>query len=102
VEEIDAALAVAKAAWGVVVTVFAWLAARQIKRIDRLEARSATREELNQRFAQLEKSLEDVKAESVRTREELRQDMREHREESRETLGRIFQRLDALSDRARG
>lgn len=91
---------VAKGAWGLIVSIVAFFGTRQMNRIDKLESDRATREELKERFESLQGTIDETRAEAIRTREELREDMREHREESRGMLGRIFVRLDAMSDRS--
>jgi hypothetical protein len=90
---------VARYVWGLLVTLLGVITMRQVKRIDELERKSATRADVKSRFEALQGSIADAKDEAVRTRQELREDMREHRAESREMLGRIFERLDASSDR---
>jgi DNA anti-recombination protein RmuC len=87
--------AVAKLAWGCVMSLVAFLGARKLNQLDKLQETAATTSEVQKKFESLEASME-------RTRQELREDMREHREESRETLGRIFQRIDKIADRSGG
>lgn len=73
--------AVIQALMGLAVMVLGWIATRQVARIDELEKSKADKEHMDKAI------------------DELRNDMREHRAESREGFRRVFERLDTIADR---
>lgn len=89
---------VAKFLWGLLITVLGFVGVVQMRRIDRLEESRATRKELNEKVDSLRASVSEAKIEMVRSCDQMRDDMKEHRQESREMMGGLAKRLDQLLD----
>lgn len=88
----------AKAAWAVVMTLVSGWGIYQMRRIDKLEANKADKVDVQRQFEELQASIESSKQETIRSRNELKDDMREQRKETNEIMGRLFDRLDRIID----
>ena len=97
-EHIDA-VEVAKTLWTVVVSLASVIGVIYMRRVHKLEENSATKSEMNEKFDALRSDIHADRSAAETARKEMRDEFRDHRQETRDGFTRVFEKFDDLMSR---